>query len=400
MSRDFRAQIERIRARIRSDDSISDADRDALLDASEYIDMLGSAEYSDKRHRFYLMRWANLASAVGGLARGLDDQDAVESLLAWINTEYDNPETNKDYRVALRNFGTIAARADEPPESFAWVPAGYPSTYDPAPDPAEMLHWGEHIIPMVKACRNPRDEALITLAWDLGPRPGELFGLRVGDITDHKYGKQVTVQGKRGQRSPVIIASVAYVQQWVQRHPGDETDYMWTKLNEPERVSERMFRKVFEEAAERAGVTRPINPRNFRKSSASYLASQNVNQAHLEDHHGWSRGSEVASRYISVFGESTDREIARAHGVDVESDEADPITPLTCPRCQRETPREKDLCVWCGQALSHEAVEAVEDQRERSISDAAEVDEEADAVVKLDRFLEENPDVRAELLNS
>lgn len=50
-----------------------------------------------------------------------------------------------------------------------------------------------------------------------------------------------------------------------------------------------------------------ITFRRMRKSSASYLASENVNQAHLESHHGWTRGSDVASRYIAVFGEANDR---------------------------------------------------------------------------------------------
>jgi len=102
----------------------------------------------------------------------------------------------------------------------------------------------------------------------------------------------------------------------------------------------------------------------LRKSSASYLASQGVNQAHLEDHHGWERGSKIASRYVAVFGDANDRAIARAHGSDVEQDENDPISPVECPRCGRETPRHEDHCTWCHQVLNPEAaeVEAEEDE--------------------------------------
>ena len=64
-----------------------------------------------------------------------------------------------------------------------------------------------------------------------------------------------------------------------------------------------MFTKTLEGAAEDAGVDRPVTFTSFRKSSASYLALQGMNQAHIEDHHGWVRGSDVASRYVSVFGQ-------------------------------------------------------------------------------------------------
>lgn len=123
--------------------------------------------------------------------------------------------------------------------------------------------------------------------------------------------------------------------------------------------------KILKRPARRAGIEHTdITFRRMRKSSASYLASQNVNQAHLEDHHGWKRGSDVAARYITVFGEANDREIARAHGADVHEEEHDPIAPATCHRCQRETPRDEPLCVWCGQAMEHGAVEQLEEDQQ------------------------------------
>jgi hypothetical protein len=58
------------------------------------------------------------------------------------------------------------------------------------------------------------------LAWDLGPRPFELFDLTPKQISDHKYGLQVTGNGKQGRRSPVLIPSVPYVNRWLEVHPG------------------------------------------------------------------------------------------------------------------------------------------------------------------------------------
>ena len=37
----------------------------------------------------------------------------------------------------------------------------------------------------------------------------------------------------------------------------------------------------------------------------------------------------------------------------------DPVGSVECPRCGKQTPREKDFCVWCGQVTSYDAVEQV-----------------------------------------
>lgn len=74
------------------------------------------------------------------------------------------------------------------------------------------------------------------------------------------------------------------------------------------------------------------------------------------------KNSAEARRYIAVFADDTAREIARAHGVDVSEDEMNPIGPVECPRCQRETPRDKVQCMWCGQVLTQKGVEKIEER--------------------------------------
>ena len=138
----------------------------------------------------------------------------------------------------------------------------------------------------------------------------------------------------------------------------------------------------------------------MRKSSASYLAAQNVSQVHLENHHRWERGSDVAGRYIAVFSEGTDREVARAHGTDIETEaESSSTAPLSCPRCGCDTPQSESLCVHCGQALDPEAAEEVEEQDERMFNSALEAEgHEAEALETMREMIEENPEVRSMLL--
>jgi hypothetical protein len=358
-----RDRIDTLRDRITGSDAIAPEDRDLLHQFSDRLDLLAQ-EYSDHRHEKLLRHCTIMAEELDGglLAAATEDRDAAEHIVAWINRRYDNEETNRDYRSALRVFGKRVAGTEDGdcPPSLDWVPTSTSSNYDPTPDPRNMLRWEDHVEPMLDAAKYSRDTAMIALQFDAGLRGGEFKSLCVGDVQDHKHGLQVTVDGKQGRRSVILNPSVPYVARWLQDHPdrGDDDAPLWSKLHTPESISDRMVSKVFKQTADRADVDKPVTLTNFRKSSAAALASRNVNQAHIEDHHGWVRGSKAAARYISVFSEDTDREILRAWGEDIEpDDEPDKLTPVECPRCERETPRDKDFCVWCEQAIKPEAVE-------------------------------------------
>lgn len=402
MGRDLGDRIDTLRSRICTSGDITDDDQKALIDFSDRLFLL-STEYSNHRHEKLLRHCTRMAEHPGGLADALEDRSAAERIVRWINRTYDNEETNRDYRVALRVFGKRVAPEtvqgnEQPPVSIAWVSGQTSRNYDPGVRPGDILHWDKHIQPLIEACENVRDVAMIAVAWDAGARSGEFQNLTVGDVTDHPNGLQITVDGKTGQRTVTLIPSVPYLNRWLSAHTeSDNPDApLWPhKSDNSKSMSYNGFKRVFEAAADRADITRPVTLTNFRKSSASFLASQGLPQAHIEDHHGWTRGSSVAARYVAVFSEDADRALAAAHGLDVSESEPDPSGPIGCPRCDRKTPREKPTCVWCGQALSPEAGEVVREQNTAVMSSAAdETGERAEAIAELGALLDEYPFLR------
>jgi site-specific recombinase XerC len=368
---DKRRALDRLKEQLKDGDrDVSNADRDLLLEFSEELELVPS-RIGVHRHEKLLRHCTILAERSDGLADAIEDRDAAEDVVRVIHREYDNAESNKDNRNALRAFGRFLTPGDDVPESLEWVPTGTSSNYNPSPDPGDMLDWDDDVRPMIDATMNPRDAALIAVAWDAGPRSGELLDLTVGDVSDHKYGLQISVDGKKGQRSITLATGDTYLTQWLHAHPRrDDPDApLWCKLQSGEEISYTMARKIPRAAADRAGVTKPATFTNFRKSSASYLASHGVNQAVLEEHHGWTRGSKAAARYISVFADASDRALARAHGLDVEADDPDPIA-VVCGRCGEKTPRDESFCIWCHKALEPGAVkeiEADEDSQRRQL---------------------------------
>jgi len=324
MGNDPATQLDNLVERIETSDDISAVDREVLLAFHDRLSLLAQ-QYSDYRH-LKLLRHVTLVAErceTGLLSAALEDRNAAETIVAWVNREFDNEETNRDYRSALRVFGKRVTDGDDWPDSLGWIPTNTSSDYDPTPDPRDMLRWQADVKPMLETQTYTRNRAMIALQFDAGLRGGEFKALRVGDLTDHKHGLEVTVDGKQGRRSVLCVPSVPLVNAWLADHPArHEADApLWSQLSSADAISDRMIYNVFEDAAADAGVEKPVTLTNFRKSSAAHLASRNTNQADIEDHHGWVRGSDAAARYISVFGEDADREIARAHGVDIAAED-------------------------------------------------------------------------------
>jgi len=386
---DPRGEIETLRERIEEGqrEIESAADRERLIDFSDQLFLLRE-EYSDHRHLKLLRHLTRMAENVGGLNAALNDKDATEDIVRWIHATYDNEETNRDYRVALRIFGKRVAPDEDgdPPASIDWVSSKTPRNYDPAPHPAEMLDWEEDVKPMIDAARNSRDAALVAVQFDAGLRGGELYDLTVGDVSDGEHGIRLRVDGKTGQRSVDLIPSVPLLQRWLSDHPAPEDPDapLWAKLSTPERYSYQRFLQCFKESAGRAGVHKTVTPTNFRKSNATWLAKQGANAALIEDRQGRSRGSKAVSRYVARFGSDAEAQYARLNGMEVETEEDVERAPVTCPRCDKETPRDEDKCMWCGQVLDYEARREIEaDQR--------------DLRKAVFRFVNEHPDVASDV---
>lgn len=381
---DPRNQIDNLHQRIERSDEISEADAELLMKFSREME-LKQSEYSEFRHRDLIGRCVRIIEGSGcSLERALEERKEAEEIVLWINRNYKNEWTNADYRDALRVFAGNVTKGDveEKPDTISWIPSGTSNSHDPRPDPADMLDWEDDVKPMIDEAHNPRDKALIAVAFDTGARSGELQDPTVGDVSDHKYGLQLRVDGRRGERSVPLIPSVPYLNRWLYEHPApDDPDApLWSKLDEPESISYRSFNNAFKNAADRAGVTKPVTPTNFRKSNATYLARQGLPQAFIEDRQGRKRGSEATAHYVAKFGGEADDRYAQLHGKEVEDNDPELHAPIECPRCDQETPADEAFCVWCHQALEPEAVDKLKD-------------EEAEQRRELLRLAKDNPEL-------
>lgn len=84
---------------------------------------------------------------------------------------------------------------------------------------------------MIEAATNYRDKAAIAVVWDSGGRSEEFCDLRLGDVSDHKHGLKISIDGKQGQRSVLLTPGVPYLRQWLNAHPASDnpTTPPWCK---------------------------------------------------------------------------------------------------------------------------------------------------------------------------
>jgi len=193
-----------------------------------------------------------------------------------------------------------------------------------------------------------------------------------------------------------LIPSTPHVNRWLSDHPGSSDDApLWSKLNAPEELTYNAYLDMFKRPAKRAGVDKDVTPTAFRKSNLAWLCRQGMNARHIERRQGRTHGSDAVARYTAIFDDDIGDEYARMMGLEVEEkDEEDEFAPLVCPRCDRETPRHEDRCMWCGQALSAGAATEAAEQDQDMMEMIAENPGLADAVMDLKELTDEVPGVR------
>lgn len=375
MTDDSSKEMERTIARIESSD-MDPKDRELL---NEFKVLLSHDGYSEYWHGMVLERMSLIArrrDAHGvALADLFESDEAVLDILNWLQGgEYYDAEKEKlftwgeksqsHYRSALRKFGRILNDGTLPEEMEIIYGGDNSKPSESAPKRWEILLWHEDVVPLLRACENDRDRALIAVAWDSGARPFEIRDLTYGDISPDGDFLKITVGGKNTpQRDPRLVIASPFLKKWLEgTHPANDEKEgftpetaIWTKLNENQELASGTFEKIIPEQIEsRIDIKKPTNLRQFRKSRSSVLASrEEIGRGDLEERQGWETGSDIVDAYITRFGSGTDDKISKSDGLaesdlpDSDHEELPDPAPVKCPNCSRWTPGHRNKCLWC-----------------------------------------------------
>ena len=226
---------------------------------------------------------------------------------------------------------------------------------------------------LVDSTDSLRDKALIWALFETGGRIGELMSLRLADVElqPEGYIRLRVRREKNGQLAPMFLfeAGVPSMVAWTKAHPtrSNLNSPLWvdTKKDWGAPIGYRGVTKMLEVACRRSGVTKPVNPHNFRHTRATELAKDpTISAAILEKAMGWVPGSRMAETYQHLAAKDLEDAMRRAHGITspAETTESAKLRrPRACGRCGTHNDAEDRFCGRCGGPLDVEAVLGMEE---------------------------------------
>lgn len=131
---------------------------------------------------------------------------------------------------------------------------------------------------MIRATRNVRDKAILTILAYSGIRSKELCALRVNDI--NLGNNSIRILLGKGQKDRVCNIAPQCVQvliEYVQAFPRPGEAYLFTTMDRGKKYNGNALRKTLKKIAKQAGIKRRVWPYQLRHSLATNLMKRGAN---------------------------------------------------------------------------------------------------------------------------
>ena len=218
----------------------------------------------------------------------------------------------------------------------------------------------DDVATLIKCGKDIREEAMVAVIYESGCRVGEFANMHINDLVDDKHGAKITVTGKTGSRTLLLIESIPYLTRWLEHHPLKEQKNapLWVNMDYPYGgLHVGQVARIIRELGERSGIQKPIHPHSFRHARATYLARFS-SDSQIKVYFGWSANSNMVAVYVHLSGRDNDGALLRSAGIEETEDtiEQSPLREKECPRCRAKNTGTASYCQTCGKPFSEEAV--------------------------------------------
>jgi len=343
--------------------------RKAILDFTDYCFAEG---LSLRRVIKYLYTLMNLARRLHRGFHKLTRAD-IEALIHGIERSDYSEWTKRDFRITLKKFFRWLRGTEEYPPEVKWLRSTLHNQRRKLP---QELLTQDDVRRLIAAATCDRDKAFIAMLYESGCRIGELLSLRRKQLHGHPHGFRVTVQGAKGSRRLLLIASASYLTAWLNQHPraDDPQAPLWVSADyRAAPLNYATVSAIVKTTAKRAGISKRVNPHNFRHSRATHLATH-LTEAQMKQYFGWVQSSDMAATYVHLSGRDIDNALLKLNHIQVsdERDNTDRFSVQSCPRCKLDNPPANRFCSRCGTVLDEETARKIV-QRDLEHSRADEI---------------------------
>lgn len=346
----WKNRMDCVTGHIKSDPKIPEHTRDLILKYKTHMVASGNTPARVIRKLWDLQsicrRWLPPGKELDCLTK-----DEVKEILAQLECTNLAEATKVSFKVTFRMFYTWAHGGITVPEEVSWFKVTMKHRRTKLPD--ELLT-EDDVAKLINAEPYARQRAMLAILYESGCRIGEILSLMLKSISFDEYGAQLLVHGKTGYRRVRIIASVPYLVEWMNIHPhaNDPDAPLWCKMRgSGQMMNYANVRTLFKRTARRAGVTKKVNPHNFRHSRATALA-KHLTEAQMKEYLGWVQASEMAGVYVHLSGRDVDGALLQMYGMKTDSRKDETrLKPRVCQKCHETNGFAAKLCKRCGTEL-------------------------------------------------
>jgi site-specific recombinase XerD len=285
------------------DSSLSEPNKQVLKDFGHYL--MGNNLSSHKIYR-YIQSFRVLSHEIGFNLEDAKKHDLIR-LIGKINQNNIEgkdyaPESRKELKKAFKKFYNWKENTENP-ECLDFMSLTVKKSNRSKVNPAE-LPTPKQVRKLVSNAKNRRDRAMIYLLWESGARVGELLNLDWENVRFEDDFIRVTINGKTGERTVPVKDCRRYLETW-KSFQDDPLDPVFTSLHSGNRLKYRSIYNQLKINADKIGLDCKVNPHAFRKSRATFLASEGANVFQLMEFFGWSQ-VETAKTYVRLAQSDVD----------------------------------------------------------------------------------------------
>ncbi|WP_052755410.1 tyrosine-type recombinase/integrase [Candidatus Nitrosotenuis cloacae] len=290
----------------------------------------------------------------------------IKRLLISIEAQNIKPHTKQFFKVSIKKLYKWLNGGEDYPELVRQIKTNLRKMEYPWD-----LLTEQDIIKMIEAEGNPRNRALIMTLAESGCRVGELASLDIKDVIFDDLGIKILVDGKTGQRPIRLLASAPYLAAWINVHPqkNNPQSPLWINIGHPnhgQAMKYEMISALLKRAANKAGITKRVNPHSFRHARATVLGMW-MGQSQRCVYMGWVKNSRMSQIYDHLTGVDTEGSLLEMCGMETKTKKESLLKPKVCQICQEWNEVTALVCKKCAKPFEVKIAIDIDEKRVKDI---------------------------------